>query len=158
MSISCETGCINKMKHSNFHTPLLSHDIGLSLLKNFTRDISIKLLVTPLFLLALFFASDTEASNCLTGDCHTNLGSTKYLHGPVAAEKAGAKGCVTCHVPDGKPCTKKGKGVYKILAPASLVCQICHTRGTGTQHSRKKIDCLKCHDPHGSDKSSSLKR
>ena len=117
-----------------------------------------KLFVAPLFFLAIFFTGEAEASKCFTGNCHADLGKTKYLHGPIAAEKAGAQGCITCHVPAGKPCTKKGKGVYKILAPASLVCQICHTRGTGTQHSMKKIDCLKCHDPHGSDKSAALNR
>lgn len=116
------------------------------------------LLAIALFLLPLFFAGESEASQCLTASCHTALGETKYIHGPIAAEKAGGKGCVTCHVPNGPSCKKNKKGVYKILAPASLVCQICHTRGTGTQHSRKKIDCLKCHDPHGSNKNSSLSR
>jgi hypothetical protein len=38
------------------------------------------------------------------------------------------------------------------------MCNICHTRGAGTQHTAKKIDCLKCHDPHGSDRSPEFQR
>lgn len=110
------------------------------------------------FLLALCVANEAVASECLNGSCHANLTKTKYLHGPVAAEQAGAKGCVACHVPAGRICSNGKKGVFKPMLKSVKMCQMCHTKGTGTQHSSKNLDCLKCHDPHGSNKSISLKR
>lgn len=118
----------------------------------------VKSVTIAIFILATVLVIESEAASCLTGDCHKSLTAKKYLHGPIAAEMAGAQGCVTCHVPAGKPCSQGKKGAFKPLSPASQMCKICHAQGTGTQHSTKKIDCLKCHDPHGSDKSSELKR
>ena len=118
----------------------------------------VKSVTTAIFLLATVLAGESEAASCLTGNCHKPLATTKYLHGPIAAEMAGAKACVACHVPAGKPCSKGKKGTFKPLVSASKMCKICHAQGTGTQHSTKKIDCLKCHDPHGSNKNAELKR
>ena len=118
----------------------------------------VKSVTTAIFLLATVLAGESEAASCLTGNCHKPLTATKYLHGPIAAEMAGAKGCVACHVPAGKPCSQGKKGAFKPLVSAAKMCKICHAQGTGTQHSSKKIDCLKCHNPHGSDKNSELKR
>ena len=117
-----------------------------------------KVLALSLFLLTLFFATDSEASKCLNGSCHTNLVKTKFLHGPVAAEQAGAKGCVACHVPAGRACSKGKRGAFKPMIKSIKMCQVCHTKGTGTQHTRQNIDCLRCHDPHGSNKSAALNR
>ncbi|GAB4335426.1 MAG: hypothetical protein Kow0089_05130 [Desulfobulbaceae bacterium] len=109
-------------------------------------------------LASIVLAGETEAASCLTGSCHRELTAKKYVHGPVAAEQAGARGCVACHVPAGRACTAQRGGAFKPLAPATRMCQTCHSRGTGTQHSIRRIDCLKCHDPHGSDKNPELKR
>ena len=117
-----------------------------------------KSVTTAIFILTIILAAESEAASCLGGNCHSILKAPKYLHGPVAAEQAGAPGCIACHVPAGKPCSQKSKGVFKPLAPVTKMCQMCHSRGTGTQHSVKKVDCLKCHDPHGSDKNAELKR
>lgn len=112
-----------------------------------------------LFLLPVVITSlQAQAATCLTGGCHTALATKKYLHGPVAAEAMGAKGCTACHVPAGNACSQARGGTFKPLPSAAQMCQICHSRGTGTQHSVKQIDCLKCHDPHGSDKNPELKR
>ena len=117
-----------------------------------------KSVTVAIFILAIVLTGESEAASCLTGNCHKPLTATKYLHGPIAAEMAGAKGCIACHIPAGKLCSKGNKGVFRPLASGVKMCQICHSRGTGTQHSSKKINCLKCHDPHGSNKNAELKR
>ncbi len=90
------------------------------------------------------------AATCLD-NCHQPLVSTKYLHGPVAAEQAGAKGCIMCHQQSGKACTSNKAG--KFTLKKKDMCLLCHKKGTGTQHSATKDNCLKCHDPHGSETS-----
>ena len=152
------SGLIGIMKHSIFFSIVIFRNMLLQIKVGSYSNILGKMLIVNIFLLAIFIAGESEAATCVTGSCHSDLTKTKYLHGPVAAELAGGKGCVACHVPAGKACSKGSKGVFKILAPASLVCQICHARGTGTQHSIQKIDCLKCHDPHGSNKNTALNR
>lgn len=117
-----------------------------------------KMFTAALVALAMLTAGQAGAATCLTGNCHTSLTKTRFIHGPVAAEQAGARGCVACHVPAGKSCTPNRKGSFKPMAPPAKMCQLCHSRGTGTQHSAKNINCLKCHDPHGSDKNASLNR
>jgi len=132
-----------------------------SLLKKNGKEFAnmlVKSVTIAIFLLATVLTGESQATSCLNGSCHKPLTATKHLHGPVAAEMAGAKGCVTCHVPAGTSCSTGKKGVFKPLSPAGLICKICHLRGTGTQHSVKKINCLKCHDPHGSDKNAKLTR
>lgn len=104
-------------------------------------------------LLGLTGRGEAAGSGCLSGGCHQSLTKTRYLHGPVAAEMAGAKACVMCHLPAGPACTATTKGSFKLKTKA--LCQTCHTKGTGTQHSQAEIEskCLKCHAPHGSETS-----
>lgn len=96
---------------------------------------------------------EAASQGCLSGACHQGLSKFKYLHGPVAAELAGAKACVMCHLPAGPACTTNAKGVFKLKGKD--ICQSCHTKGTGTQHSQSEVEskCLKCHAPHGSETS-----
>lgn len=114
----------------------------------------VRLLVAT-FVVTLGLAGQGEAapSACLNGSCHQGLTKSKYLHGPVAAEMAGAKACVMCHLPAGPACTAGGKGSFKLKGKD--ICLGCHTKGNGTQHSQSEIEskCLKCHAPHGSDTS-----
>lgn len=110
--------------------------------------------VAVTFLVGLFgLAGRVEAvgSVCLNGACHQALTKFKYLHGPVAAEMAGAKACVMCHLKAGAACTATAKGVFKLKG--KNICQACHIKGTGTQHSQSEVEskCLKCHAPHGSE-------
>lgn len=104
-------------------------------------------------LFSLTGRGEAATMGCLGGACHQGLIKPKYLHGPVAAELAGAKACVMCHLPAGAACTTTGKGIFKLKGKD--ICQACHTKGTGTQHSQSEIEskCLKCHAPHGSDSS-----
>lgn len=108
--------------------------------------------------ISLLLTCHLAKAGCLTGSCHQQYATPKYLHGPVAAELAGGAGCSTCHIPAGKPCSPGKAGKFKPMASSTQMCQLCHTSGTGTQHSAKKIDCLKCHDPHGSETSAVLER
>jgi len=111
------------------------------------------------FCLALvaFFVSidgvETEAATmgCMNGTCHQELAEIKYMHGPVAAEMAGANGCKMCHVPAGVNCSAVNGGQFKVKVKG--LCIACHAKGTGSQHSAKEIEskCLICHGPHGSD-------
>ena len=117
--------------------------------------------LSGVFALILFAAGPTlplQAQTCLSSGCHQQIAAHKHLHGPVAAEQSGNHGCIACHVPAGQECTQSKKGSFKPLAPSVQMCQTCHSKGTGTQHSSKKIDCLKCHDPHGSDLGIDLQR
>lgn len=119
---------------------------------------SFKLFFTTVFLSAALGAVQAEAGTCLTGDCHRALISKKYVHGPIAAEHAGAMGCVVCHIPAGKECSESEAGKFRPLAPPIIMCQTCHAKGNDTLHTVKEMDCLKCHDPHGSDTSQVFER
>lgn len=98
------------------------------------------------------------AEGCLSGSCHRELTETKYLHGPVAAEMAGAQGCKMCHLPAGSSCTP-GKGGQFTLKGKDI-CLTCHGKGTGTLHSQSQVEdkCLTCHVPHGSNSSPNMLR
>jgi len=98
------------------------------------------------------------AGSCVEGGCHQDLMAPQFLHGPVAAEQAGAPGCVSCHVPAGPACTAKKAGKFRFKTKPARLCLLCHERGTGTQHTKAGGRCLSCHDPHGSQKSYKLMR
>ncbi len=98
------------------------------------------------------------AGTCIAGGCHKEIVSAKFLHGPVAAEEAGAEGCVSCHVPAGAACTPSKAGQYAMKTKEDRLCLLCHERGTGTQHTRSKAGCLSCHAPHGSEESYKMMR
>ena len=94
---------------------------------------------------------------CLSGGCHHALTEVRYLHGPVAAELAGAKGCEICHQPTGPECTPARAGSFQT---GRDICTTCHDKGTGSQHSQAEVESkyLGCHDPHGSDSSPQMLR
>ena len=120
--------------------------------------------VLSLALLCLFLALITIAPDkalakgCMSGSCHQELTTFKYMHGPVAAEMAGAKACVICHQPAGARCTFSKAGRFSLKKKD--MCFICHTQGTSTRHSEQEGagSCLNCHDPHGSNTSASMLR
>ncbi|GAB4257570.1 MAG: hypothetical protein Kow0092_04550 [Deferrisomatales bacterium] len=98
------------------------------------------------------------AGTCIDGGCHQEIVSTRYLHGPVAAEELGVEGCVSCHVPAGAPCTASAAGRYRFKTKEERLCLLCHERGTGTRHTQGRSKCLSCHSPHGSDSGTNLMR
>jgi predicted CXXCH cytochrome family protein len=95
---------------------------------------------------------------CLNGGCHNEMTRVRYLHGPVAAEMAGAKGCEICHRPIGDKCTPTKGGSFQ--TKVKNICTTCHGKGTGSQHTQTSVEsrCLECHDPHGSETSPQLLR
>lgn len=84
----------------------------------------------------------------LCGLCHQSfatkiLGSSKYVHGPVATGS-----CVICHDPHGG--VSKGFTREKI----TTLCMRCHadTVARGVKNGlHEDLDCTDCHDPHGAD-------
>ena len=98
------------------------------------------------------------AASCIAGDCHKKTVSAKFLHGPVGAEQAGGEGCKSCHVPAGAACTATKAGQFKLKTQKDRLCLLCHERGTATQHTRTRKDCLSCHNPHQSELSEMLLR
>ncbi|MDY0350670.1 MAG: hypothetical protein RBR09_05385 [Desulfobulbaceae bacterium] len=122
------------------------------------RRVGDKAVLASLFLVLVFPAGPGEAATCLTGDCHRGVAAGKYLHGPVAAEQIGGRGCVACHVPDGEACSADKGGIFKPLPAAVEMCRFCHSRGAASTHSAENSECLGCHDPHGSDSGPELLR
>jgi predicted CXXCH cytochrome family protein len=103
-------------------------------------------------------ASDAAAGSCTSSGCHKKITGAKFLHGPVAAEETGGEGCVSCHVPAGQACTAAKAGKYTYKTKKERLCLLCHERGTATQHTRTRTDCLSCHNPHQSEQSKNLLR
>jgi predicted CXXCH cytochrome family protein len=79
-------------------------------------------------------ASADANGGCITGNCHKGMLAKKFVHGPVAVEQ-----CELCH-------RRTGKHAFKLEAQGEELCYLCHERGKA-----KKVNCLKCHSPHGSD-------
>lgn len=117
-----------------------------------------KILLPTVFISALLSISQLQAGTCLTGGCHQALTEKKYIHGPIAAEQAGVTSCVTCHIPAGQKCSENKAGSFKPLAPSVTMCQTCHAAGNDSLHTAENIECLDCHDPHGSDTSPVFER
>jgi hypothetical protein len=111
--------------------------------------------VVPLLLLV---PRPALPGTCIEGGCHESIVSTKYLHGPVAAEEAGVEGCASCHVPAGAACSPHKAGTYQFKTKPERLCLMCHEHGTGTQHTRAESRCLSCHSPHGSNGGNTLMR
>lgn len=114
--------------------------------------------LAALTLAALPAFAAAPVANCFSGGCHPKIAKAKFHHGPVAAEGTGAEGCVSCHVPAGPACTATKAGKFNFKTKKERLCLLCHERGTGTQHTRTRSDCLSCHNPHQSDQSANLLR
>ena len=51
----------------------------------------IKSVASTVCFLVSVYTGITEAASCLSGSCHKPLTKAKFLHGPIAAEQAGAR-------------------------------------------------------------------
>lgn len=81
--------------------------------------------------------------NCMESGCHAQLRQTRWVHGPIAV---GA--CQTCHLEDG-PAEKHR---YKPAREKEARCSFCHPLPEPKRIRHEpfvKLDCPKCHDPHG---------
>lgn len=83
--------------------------------------------------------SSTES--CVTATCHSTMGKSKFVHGPV-----GRGECTSCHIP-----TDKHK--FKPITDAGKVCAECHETPNTLAVVHPPVTqgkCTKCHDPHQS--------
>ncbi len=108
------------------------------------RVATIKAAAAALILLPAVLAWSQPAPagdpSCLTEKCHRPMLNKKFVHGPVAVED-----CEPCHV-------KIGEHKFKLAAKGEALCYQCHEKG----HA-KNVNCLSCHDPHGTDREFQLK-
>ena len=81
--------------------------------------------------------------NCVTAECHTKIVAGRFLHSPTAQEE-----CDACHVD-----ADVRKHTYNLVVTESELCGYCHTRSERTVVHKPVSDkeCVKCHDPHGSE-------
>jgi len=79
----------------------------------------------------------------LCDQCHDPVGTGKFVHGPVAAGS-----CTPCHDPHGSSYDNF------LVAVGKELCLICHSQNLSRKHieERRNADCLKCHNPHSSEK------
>jgi predicted CXXCH cytochrome family protein len=77
-------------------------------------------------------------SGCVTDNCHAKLLDFKFVHGPAAVQD-----CAFCH-------EKVGDHKFRLVAKGPALCDICHEEDL-KKVGKKAGDCLKCHNPHGTD-------
>ena len=109
-----------------------------------------------LLICALCFATAAYSqgdAGCTTAKCHADIGTQKWLHGPV-----GAGICVVCHNQiDGK------EHEFVLAAEKDELCWLCHEKSRDMmleEHLHTPVadgDCIGCHDPHQTDHRFSLK-
>lgn len=116
------------------------------------------LLLAALSVGSALAAPAAQAGACIAGGCHAAVVKAKFVHGPVAAEETGAEGCTSCHLQKGAACTATKGGQFEFKTKKERLCILCHERGTSTQHTRTRSDCLSCHNPHHSEQSKNLLR
>ena len=83
------------------------------------------------------------AAGCITAQCHGDLKTPSYLHGPVNMEQ-----CEPCHV------AKGNRHLFEERPETPELCAHCHDIEKPVKevvHSPFEIDCAMCHDPHGAD-------
>jgi predicted CXXCH cytochrome family protein len=88
-----------------------------------------------------------SGGQCVTSECHADMGTKAYVHGPV-----GARICTVCHVPN------EGKDhEFSFFADKQELCLGCHENNRDMMlqdHVHKPVlegNCIGCHDPHQSD-------
>jgi len=93
---------------------------------------------------------NVNAGKCV--QCHADKTKSKFPHPPVP------KSCMSCHeVRVNRDITR----VKLITATPLSLCLSCHTDKKASEikgkvHSPNVRDCLKCHDPHGTDNKNQL--
>lgn len=90
--------------------------------------------------------------SCVSGECHAKVVKHKYLHGPLQIGQ-----CTVCHLP--LPGTDHK---FKLAATEETLCMTCHkrvaTKGYLQHDPVAKGKCLGCHDAHGSEEKSQVRK
>jgi predicted CXXCH cytochrome family protein len=87
--------------------------------------------------------------SCLGGKCHRDIGTRRYLHGPI-----GSGSCETCHQISNWP---EGKHPSLLTRSDAVKCLFCHEEARAIVSQKfshtpvRKGECTACHDPHHSD-------
>ncbi|PLX50879.1 MAG: hypothetical protein C0613_02275 [Desulfobulbaceae bacterium] len=82
-------------------------------------------------------------ANCTTG-CHTDMGKSAHVHGPV-----GAGVCISCHNPHGS------YNPMSLARTGKEMCVVCHQAkieefDDAVVHTPVEEGCVSCHNPHES--------
>lgn len=108
------------------------------------------LLSICLFVLSNFIVGNLAMAqdSCITAECHVDIGTAKFLHGPLAAGE-----CTVCHVKgkNDRPPKQHDLTDYK---DGEALCLGCHEKTADFLKGKKKHgpieegECIVCHDPH----------
>ena len=92
------------------------------------------------------------SKSCVSGQCHAKVVKHTYLHGPLLIGQ-----CTVCHLP--LPGTDHK---FKLAATEETLCSTCHkhvaTKGYIQHDPVAKGKCLGCHDAHGSEQKSQVRK
>jgi predicted CXXCH cytochrome family protein len=92
------------------------------------------------------------SKSCVTSVCHPTVVKHKYLHGPL---KIGQ--CTVCHLP-----LPGADHKFKLVATEEKLCMTCHqrvqTKGYILHEPVAKGKCMGCHDAHGSEEKSQVRK
>jgi predicted CXXCH cytochrome family protein len=111
------------------------------------------LLVAIILLVNTTIVMGQAGGQCVTSECHADIGTKKYTHGPV-----GAGVCNVCHVP-----TPDKDHEFTLFAAKEELCLGCHETSRDMmlqEHVHSPVlegNCTGCHDPHQSDFQFTLK-
>lgn len=92
------------------------------------------------------------AQTCIAGGCHQALVETRNSHQPAAAGD-----CLFCHRQKSAEHAQDSDTSFHLTFSGNRLCQQCHEDAAAVHASVAGIECLSCHDPHGSDAPSLLK-
>jgi predicted CXXCH cytochrome family protein len=88
-------------------------------------------------------AVDMQGKTCIDYDCHADLQSKAFVHGPINEGN-----CSPCHIQ-----LKSDLHQFELSHKTEELCQACHILLT-KNHVHQPVtdgDCIGCHDPHQSD-------
>ena len=87
-------------------------------------------------------------NSCITSQCHANIGTEKFIHGPVAEGK-----CSVCHGESPKHKDSPEKFKFGVKDDLATICYSCHEKFKATNFVHSPVEegeCIACHSPHGS--------
>jgi len=105
-----------------------------------------------IFIFSICIYAIGYSATCLTSECHTDLQSFEFLHGPNAAQE-----CEVCHMATPAEIEKHNKKPNSFVDFESPVtdgplCIMCHDNkrvGEFIHFPVEDGDCVACHNPHG---------